>query len=401
MTSTPGETTAAAALSTAYRDLQPRSAYDIGGTPTGLAAEAPSVRAEAARGAEPLGLTYSYLEFLPGWFVYLPVIIQWFALGFWHRDLSLPTAANPRIRTGGLCGERKTEILDIAGPTARAWIAPYTTLTTGTDDLPRALASLTTAGLALPVVLKPDIGCNGTGVRLIRTEARLAETLAAYPRDTDLVLQQFVALPEEAGIFYIRHPDAKAGHISSITLKTPPTVTGDGTRTLRALIDADPRHHRLKHLYLPHLAPRLDTVPARNETIPLVFAGNHCKGSIFSNGATEITPALTARIDAIARDLPDFHFGRLDVRFESLSALRSGESFRIIEVNGVGSEATHIWDPTTTLRTIWSDQLRHYAAAWSIAAALRRRGARTSGLRPMARDWFTQLRLMESYPPND
>jgi hypothetical protein len=388
MTSTPAET-AAAALSTAYSHLQPRSANAIGGTPTGV------------QGVEPPGLAFSRLEFLPGWFVYLPVIIQWIALGLWHRDFSLLTATNPRIRTGGLCGERKTELLDIAGPTARAVIAPYTTLTTGTNDLPRALAALTAANIPLPVVLKPDIGCNGTGVRLIRTQAWLAESLAAYPRGTDLVLQQFVPLPGEAGIFYIRHPEAQSGHITSITLKTPPTVTGDGTSTLRALIDAAPRHHRLKHLYFPHLAPRLETVPARNEIIPLVFAGNHCKGSIFTNGTAEITPALTARIDTIARDLPGFHFGRLDVRFESLAALRRGEAFRIIEINGVGSEATHIWDPTTTLRTIWADQLRHYAAAWSIAAAQRRRGAQTSGLVTMVRDWFTQLRLMASYPPND
>src|SRR5580704_3693306 len=99
MTSTPGETTAAGALCASYRGLPPRSANDIGGTPTGV------------QGAEPLGL--SNLEFLPGWFVYLPVIIQCLAPGLWHRPLSLPTAANPRVRTGGLCGERKTEILDI------------------------------------------------------------------------------------------------------------------------------------------------------------------------------------------------------------------------------------------------------------------------------------------------
>ncbi len=343
----------------------------------------------------------SPLEFLPGWFVYLPVIIQWFALGFWHGDLSLPTAANPRIRTGGLCGERKTEILDIAGPTARAIIAPYATLTTSTNDLPRALAALAHAAITLPIVVKPDIGCNGTGVRLIKTEARLAETLAAFPRNIDLVLQQFVPLPGEAGIFYMRHPDAPTGRITSLTLKYPPTITGDGTHTLRALIDADPRHRRARHLYFPRLSATLDTVPAAGETIPLVFAGNHCKGSIFRNGAAEITPALTSRIDAIARDLPDFHFGRLDVRFESLAALRRGDGFRIIEINGVGSEATHIWDPSTPLRTIWLDQLHHYAAAWSIAATLRRRGTQTTGLWPMYRDWQTQLRLMSTYPLND
>ena len=183
MTSTPGDTTAAAELYAPYRGLQPRSANDIGGTPTG------------GQRAAPPGLAFSRLEFLPGWFVYLPVIVQWIALGLWHRDLSLPTAANPRIRTGGLCGERKTEILDIAGPTARPWIAPYTTVTTGTSDLARAISALAAAGIDLPVVLKPDIGCNGTGVRLIRSMARLADTLADYPRSIDLVLQRLSRSP--------------------------------------------------------------------------------------------------------------------------------------------------------------------------------------------------------------
>jgi len=114
-----------------------------------------------------------------------------------------------------------------------------------------------------------------------------------------------------------------------------------------------------------------------------------------------ITQALIARIDAIAKDIPDFHFGRFDVRYTNLPALRRGEDFSIIEINGVGSEATHIWDPATRLAAIWGDQLRHYGAAWAIGAAMRRRGARPSGLRAMYRDWRLQRRLMRSYPIND
>ena len=115
----------------------------------------------------------------------------------------------------------------------------------------------------------------------------------------------------------------------------------------------------------------------------------------------DITPALEAQIDRIARDIPDFHFGRFDVRYATLASLRRGEDFTIIEINGVGAEATHIWDPATPLLRIWGDQLAHYGAAWRIAAAMRARGAHTSGLLAMARDWRTQLRLMASYPLND
>ncbi len=343
----------------------------------------------------------SPFEFLPGWLTYGPVVAQWIALGLWHRDLSLPTAANPRITTGGLCGESKTAILDLVAGEARAWIAPYTTVVTGADDLARACAALTEAGLSLPIVLKPDIGCNGAGVRLIEDEAALAAALAAFPRDVKLVLQRLIPFEGEAGIFYIRRPQDAAGHLTSLTLKHAPTVTGDGVSSLRALIEGDPRHGRLQPLYLERLAARLNTVPAPGERIRLVFAGNHCRGSIFRNGAADITPALADRIDAIACAMPDFHFGRIDVRFRSLQALQRGEDFSIIEINGVGSEATHIWDPDTSLREIYAAQFRHYGEAFAIAAELRRRGAKTSGIATMWRDWRNQGRLMASYPLND
>jgi hypothetical protein len=257
------------------------------------------------------------------------------------------------------------------------------------------------AGLTLPLVIKPDIGCNGTGVRLVESEEALDTVLSAFPRNVRLVLQRLVPWEGEAGIFYMRRPDDDVGHISSLTLKAQPVVTGDGTSTLRALIAADPRHGRLQHLYCARLGARLDTVPGRGERVRLVFAGNHCKGSMFRNGAAEITPALTARIDAIARSMPDFCFGRVDVRFASVQGLREGRDFSIIEINGVGSEATHIWDPRTPLREVFAAQFAHYRAAFEIGRENRRRGARPSGLRAMWRDWRHQGRLMASYPLND
>ncbi len=357
-----------------------------------VAFEGPAPRPERA---------VSPFEFLPGWLCYGPVIAQWIALGLRHGDMSLPTAANPAIPTGGLCGERKTASLDLVSGAARDWVAPYTTLSTGNDDLARAERALAEAGLALPVVLKPDIGCNGTGVRLIRDRASLEAALAAFPRSVSLVMQRFVPYPGEAGLFYIRHPHETRGRITSVTLKYPPSVVGDGQSTLRQLIEADPRHGKLRHLYAARLGGRLETVPPAGHRETLVFAGNHCKGSIFRNGADIATEALTDRLDAIAQSMPDFHFGRFDLRYATLGALRRGEDFRIIEINGVGAEATHIWDPATSLWEIWRAQLKHYGASWKIGAAMRTRGARPSGLVPMARDWLLQRRLMKSYPLND
>ena len=140
----------------------------------------------------------SSFEFWPGWLFYLPVVLFWILLGIRHRCFSLPTAANPVVETGGLCGERKSTILDQAGPTAAAWIAPYVVLTTASDDLSRGLEALASAGLSLPIVVKPNIGCNGTGVRLADSVERLAEALASFPRGIELMLQELIRVAPHA-----------------------------------------------------------------------------------------------------------------------------------------------------------------------------------------------------------
>jgi hypothetical protein len=342
----------------------------------------------------------SFFEFWPGWLFYAPVVLQWLWLGLRWGDLSLPTAANPHIETGGLCGESKTAILDQVAEPARAMLAPYVRIRA---DLPPILAeaAMRDAGLAFPVILKPDIGCNGTGVRLLADAADLARSLPEYPPQVDLVLQHYVTWEGETGVFYIRRPGEARGRITSITLKHAPYVVGDGVASLRELVLRDPRAGRLPRMYLPRLAGRLDSVPAAGERVRLVLVGNHCKGSIFRDGTDQATPALAERIEALAQSLPDFHFGRFDLRFRSLAALRRGEDFLAIEVNGAGSEATHIWDARTSLRRAWADQFAHYRAVFEIGRVNRARGFKTSGLRPMFRAWRRQVRLMGSYPAND
>ncbi|MEO8715091.1 MAG: D-alanine--D-alanine ligase, partial [Acetobacteraceae bacterium] len=93
--------------------------------------------------------------------------------------------------------------------------------------------------------------------------------------------------------------------------------------------------------------------------------------------------------------------GRIDVRFDSLAALRRGEGLRIIEVNGAGSEATHVWDPATSLWQAWRAQFLHYGLAYQIGAANRARGARPTPIRELARLWRVQRRLMAAYPAHD
>ena len=371
----------------------------------GLACQSPAERLRMITAVTSRPLTssrqISAFEFWPGWLFYTPVVIFWILLGIRYRSFTLPTAANPRVETGGLCGERKSTILDDAGPDAAPWIAPYVILTTGDDDLARLLRLLAAAQISLPLVVKPNIGCNGTGVRLVETIKSLKSTLEAFPRAVELMVQELVAFEGEAGIFYIRDPEAASGRITSLTLKHAPILIGNGYSTVRELMLQDERTRQIPEIYAPRLKDHLDRVLSPGEALRLVFAGNHCKGSIFSNGNDDITSALTARIDTIIRDLPDFHFGRLDVRFQSRAALRAGKDFRIIEINGVGSEATHIWDRNTRLWAAYNDQFQHYRAAFRIGAQMRKHGVKPTSVRELFAFWQTQRRLMASYPLND
>lgn len=341
----------------------------------------------------------SSFEFWPGWFFYLPVVLQWIALGVRYGDFSLPTAANPTIETGGLCGESKTSIMDQVDATERGTLAPYFRLSA--PDLDQAERDMDAHGLKYPVVVKPDVGCNGTGVRLVRDRASLSEYLAAFPKGPALMVQRLATEPGEAGVFYIRRPDEIIGRVTSLTLKHAPHIVGDGRSTIRDLVLADSRMGLVPQLYLPRLGDRQHAVLARGEPFQPVFVGNHCKGSVFTDGHEHITPALVRRIAAIAAAIPEFHFGRFDVRYESLPALRRGEGFTIIEINGVGSEATHVWDARTSLWRAWADELAHFGATFAIGAANRRRGFRSSGLRAMYSAWRRQRALMASYPAHD
>jgi hypothetical protein len=364
---------------------------------TGFAATPAAARISAP----PPAPVASLFEFWPGWLFYAPVVVQWIALGLRYGDFSLPTAANPAIDTGGLCGESKGDILDLVTGPARAPIAAYSRFDVGDDAGAMAAEAMRRSGLAFPLVAKPDIGCNGTGVRLVKDAAALARYLAEFPRGRRVMLQEFVAEENEAGLFYVREPGAASGRITSITLKHAPTVTGDGRRTLRTLIATHERFGRLPDLFLNRPAAELEAVPPPGERVQLVFVGNHCKGSIFEDGTELTTPALLAAMERIAAAMPEFHFGRVDVRFSSLAELRAGTGFRILEINGVGAEATHVWDPRTKLLDAWRAELAHFGAAWRIGAANRARGHAPSGLRHMAKMWRLQRRLLASYPQHD
>jgi hypothetical protein len=353
------------------------------------------------------GPPLSFFEFWPMWAFYPPVMLYAAWLMLRHRGILLPTVANPSFPGGGFYGESKAQILALAMRHIPQWVAPFVRVDRPAapgdvgDEARAALRALAQAGIALPVVAKPDLGCRGAGVKLVRNSDDLRSYLAAFPLDASLLLQRLVPFEGEAGIFYCRRPRQAGGRIISITLKYFPHVHGDGQRTLRELVLADPRAGRLSHLYLRRHMARLDSVPAAGEPIRLAFAGSHSRGAIFRDGTHLVTPEMEARFDAIARSLPEFHFGRFDIRFERFADVQLGRGFTIVEVNGAGAESTHIWDRRMGLLRAWRDLMRQYRWLFEIGAANRARGHVPMRIADFVRDYRREKRLTPMYPPTD
>ncbi len=343
----------------------------------------------AMKGMPPLdisGRQVSRFEFMSGRYFYIPIWFQWAFKILQYGRTGLPMLANPRFPLGGMVNESKIEIFDEVQGEARELLGRYATFErlpaesleaarVHVDrELAAALAAKEKAGLSYPFVIKPDIGCRGAGVRRIRDEDELRAYIEAFPPGLALILQELIDMPGEAGVFYIRFPREERGFIYSLTLKYFPVVVGDGRTILRELIERDPRAGLLTRIYFPKLAPRLDEVIAAGEEIRLTFTGSHARGAIFRDGAAYITPEMTEAFDRVAKSIPEFYFGRFDIRFDDLESVRKGEGFRIIEVNGASSEATHIWDRSFTLWRAWKVILKQFSHLWKVGYQNYKRG---------------------------
>ena len=351
------------------------------------------------------GRAFSFFEFWPSWLMYIPVAVQCLLLGLRYRSLSLPLIANPAVPLAGMVGVPKSAIFKLAGATANQSILPWIVFETGSEspavERKRAEAAMAAAGLSFPVVGKPDIGCRGAGVKLLRDGAALESCVEAYPAGSSLMLQRLSDFEAEAGVFYVRDPVSEKGRITSLTLKYTPYVVGDGTRTLAELVAADPRAGGLPRLYEERNAEHWHEVLPAGSPHRLVFSASHCRGAVFRDGGNLIGAELTQALDRIFDDIPGFYYGRLDIKFRDVASLQAGRDLQIVEINGASSESIHIWDRRTGFLDAVKTLLQQYRTLFTLGAAQRKRGREPPGLWPLYKAWRHELQLVKRYPAND
>lgn len=346
----------------------------------------------------------SFFEFWPTWLVYLPVVLQWPFLALRYRSLTLPLLANPSLTIAAMVGVAKSELMNQTTGACREafldWQCFSVSEAVAAEQAATWIKTCAANGIELPFVCKPDIGCRGSGVKLIHNEQQLAHVIASYPVGTALLAQTLASYEPEAGVFYVRMPEQK-GYVASLAIKESPYVIGDGTHTLAELIADDDRAGQLQHLYYQRHKALWDKVVKKGEVVRLVFSASHCRGAVFSDARIHITPELTLRINQIMDGLPNFHYGRLDIKYADLDSLKQGKSIEIIEINGASAESIHIWDKDASLFDAITTLMWQYRTLYKIGDYYRGAGRKPPGLRKLLKHYFIEKRLQKYYPTTD
>jgi len=298
-------------------------------------------------------------EYWPMWIYYAPVWLQHFWLAAKVRNLYFFLATNPAV-DGFILSDSKHRTLQLVPEKYR----PATFLLNPGLPFEAVLLKMKEKGITFPLIVKPDIGFRGLKVHKVEVIADLKRVLRS--QKIPFLIQEYCVHPMEVGIFYFRFPGTAYGNIPSITLKEFLKVKGTGKHTLRELVYSNPRAILQADRIREGFAENWNTVIPKGNILELEPIGNHQRGTRFIDGSHLANKALHTIFDELSHEMEGFYFGRFDIRAQSWKALSEKREFMILEVNGVGGEPTHIYDPDHSLFKAWKD----LCWTWKVAAKI-------------------------------
>ena len=311
---------------------------------------------------------FLYWEFWPLSVFYFPLYFYFLWLSFRARSLFFFSAVNPRFWVGGLAGESKWQIYTML---PKEYLPPTYFLAYSVSEK-KVQQLMKKKSISYPIVLKPNVGQKGRHVCKIKDDKALIAYLDTSKED--LILQTYVDYPLEVSVFYYRFPKDKQGTLSSLVIKKPLTVIGDGHKTVKQLMQ---KSYRTNH-YVPYVekaSPLLmRKILPEGEEMVVSSIGSHAQGATCTDARRCITSEMQRFFERLSRRIPDFYYGRFDIRCRSLEDLAKGRHFSILELNGVGAIATHIYDPRTNLLQAHRDTFKYFRIFYRIAQMNNHRG---------------------------
>ncbi|XDD45170.1 SNARE-like domain protein [Leptospira sp. WS39.C2] len=307
---------------------------------------------------------WTKLEFWPSYIFYLPLIPYLIYLSIKYRGVRFLTTTNPGIIASGIAGESKFQILNLIPTKHRSKsLFVQTNILQKTKLVKKWMG---TNQIKFPIIAKPDKGERGFLVQKIKSFSELEFLFQTYP--IDWLVQEWCRGPFEVGVFYYRNPNESNGRIFSITEKVFPKITGDGFNTLETLIESHPRYQFQKDTHKKHNEKNLHLILEKGKTISIGAIGNHIQGCMFQDGYHLLTPKLEKELVNVGDHTKGFYFGRFDIRFSNLKKFQDGKDFKIIELNGVTSESTNLYDPNFTILQSYSILFKQWKLIFEIGS---------------------------------
>ncbi len=306
--------------------------------------------------SSPKYIRWTQWEYWPMAAFYIPVFPYYVFLSAKAGHPFFYVAANPGIKSGGSGFESKYDTIKML---PQKW-APKTVLAQKGTNFDSLKIALRQKGIDFPMIAKPDVGFRGLLVEKVNNFEQLKAHIQKHR--IDFIIQEFIESPIEFSVFYHKIPGESKGKITSLTIKEFLQIDGDGQTKFGDLLNKSPRakviledlHLRYKNLW--------HTIPVKGKKIKVVEIGNHCRGTHFINGNHLIDKQLHQTFDELNQKVSGWNYGRVDVRCESIEALKMGD-FKIIEINGVLSEPTHIYDASQS--SYWQ-AVKEIARHWKI-----------------------------------
>jgi len=311
----------------------------------------------------------AHFEYWPTLLIYIPLLPNLLLLFIRSGSLFAFRDANPGFRFKSRIRESK---IDILNNIPSKWLPKTLFLEQSTKDGWKVQIC---SSFSFPLICKPELGERGEGVELIQDY----QTLVNYLENAEggLIVQEYIPYAIELGVFYIRIPGDKKGFISSIVRKDPMKVKGDGRSTLRELMQKDFRYHIQLFTENKNRKIRLDRVLSEGEDLILDPIANHSRGTRFVDYYEFLHPELEAVIGEIAAEIKGFYYGRFDIKIENLDSFKTKDGIKVIELNGIWSEPTHIYDARHSVLENYKTLLDHFNYAFVIAQKNRKKKLET------------------------
>lgn len=303
-------------------------------------------------------------EYWPMWAFYLPLSFYFIFQALKHGKLFFFTNVNRNLdEYGGLFFDSKA-IIDNKIPQA---YRPLSVLC----DKDRFHKDLI-CNFKFPMILKPDQGERGKGVKKVLNEEEL--NLAIDSFSEPFLIQEYVDYKMEFGVFVALNPVNLKYEIMSLARKHYFEIEGNGFETIRDLVKKSERGIVFSKELESNSNLDFNMILESGERRIVHTHGNHCKGTRFENINNQITNGMNRTFNNFLKGLDGFEYGRFDLKCESISDLETFEHIKIIEFNGLAAEPIVIYDSSVGYFNSLGIFIKHWKRLINISKFNRTRG---------------------------